>query len=399
LKLILGEASALKIGIFTDSYLPYTSGVVRSIQTFSEELMNCGHEVYVFAPNYRHCQKENRVFRFASIPSPTNPDFALAIPFSLRLRPFIRRLNLDLIHVHSPFLLGRLGAQYARRLGVPLVFTFHTIYEKYVHYVPFNQKLARELTQRIGRDFCNRCDLILVPTAVVGSYLQEIGVRTPIQILPTGIKIEDFQKGDPNWLRHRYGIAPEEKILLFVGRLGQEKNIEFLLECFQSLRYDYPLTRLVLVGSGPAEGALKKKVTDLGIADGVVFTGLLPYNEVIHCYTGADVFVFASVTETQGLVIGEAKSAGLPAVVVDAYGVSEMIEEGKDGFLTGLEKKEFTNRVCQLLKDERLRKEMSSRAVISARRLSSASCAQRLIVCYQEVLKDKKYNAINERVL
>lgn len=379
----------MKIGFFTDSYLPYTSGVVHSIQVFSEELSNHGHEVYIFAPNYRHCRKEDRVFRFTSIPSPTHPDFALAIPFSLRLKPVIKRLNLDLIHVHSPFLLGRLGAQYAGQLGVPLVFTFHTIYEKYVHYVPFNQGILKNLTQKVSRNFCNRCDLVLSPTGVIGNYLREIGVRTPIRVLPTGIKIKDFQKGDPNWLRHRYGIAPEEKILLFVGRLGREKNIEFLLECFRNVRLKYPLTRLVLVGSGPAEEGLKKKTVDLGIADGVVFTGLLPHSKVIHCYSGSDVFVFASVTETQGLVIGEAKAAGLPAVAVDAYGVSEMIEKRKDGFLTGLKSEEFTGRICQLLGDEQLRKEMSNRARINAGQLSSTSCAQKLVECYNEALERK----------
>ena len=165
-----------KIGIFTDSYRPYNSGVVRSIETFSTELTAQGHELYIFAPSYRDCENESRVFRFASIPAPTNPDFTLAVPISLKLKPTIKRLDLDLIHVHSPFVLGRVGARYARKLGIPLVFTFHTLYEQYVHYFPFGQNITRELTQKWCADFANNCDMVVAPTGVVGEYLQSIEI-------------------------------------------------------------------------------------------------------------------------------------------------------------------------------------------------------------------------------
>jgi len=166
----------LKIGIFTDSYLPYTSGVVRSIVTFKEELISNGHEVYIFAPSYDNCVEEEGVFRFSSIKSPTNRDFTLAWPFSFEFGPMVKKLDLDLIHVHSPFLLGRLGASYARKLDIPLVFTYHTLYEQYVHYLPFAGTLAKDITQHISRSFSNRCDLVIVPTAAIETYLRKIGV-------------------------------------------------------------------------------------------------------------------------------------------------------------------------------------------------------------------------------
>lgn len=377
----------MKIGIFTDSYLPYTSGVVRSIQTFSEELTNNGHEVFIFAPSYRDCRKENRVFRFSSIPSPTNRDFTLAMPFSIRLRPTIKKLNLDLIHVHSPFLLGRLGARYARRLGIPLVFTFHTLYDQYVHYVPFAQSLTKDLAQRISRGFCNHCDLVIVPTTAVEEYLHEIGVSASIRVVPTGIKVMNYQSGDQKWLRRRFNLPVGEKVLLFVGRLGQEKNINFLMECFTKINREMRNTRLVLVGGGPEEEDLKNKAKELGIAEQVTFTGVLPPSDVVNCYAGADIFVFSSVTETQGIVIGEAKAAGLPVVAVAAFGVSEMVEDGIDGFLTELEPLQFIEKTTLLLKNDDLYEKMSRNARKNAENLSTASCTAKLINCYSEVIE------------
>jgi 1,2-diacylglycerol 3-alpha-glucosyltransferase len=380
----------LKIGIFTDSYLPYTSGVVRSIQTFKEELIKQGHDVYIFAPSYKNCGKESRVFRFASIPSITNRDFSLAVPFSLRLKPVIQDLDLDLIHVHSPFLLGRLGARYARKAGIPLVFTYNTLYDQYVHYVPFAQSFTRELAQRVSRDFCNQCDMVIVPTGIIGDYLRRIGVLTQITKVPTGIKIDEFQKGDPDWLRQHYQIAPHDHVLLFVGRLGQEKNVGLLLESFQLINKEINNTTLVLVGGGPEAEELRSKAVKLGIAAKVVFTGTLSPPEVVSCYAGADLFVFTSVTETQGIVIAEAKAAGLPVVAVGANGVSEMVEDGLDGYLTGPDSVHFAERVCQVLKDGKIREDMGRRARLKAEELSSANCTKRLLCCYSALVEGNK---------
>lgn len=379
----------MKIGVFTDSYLPYISGVVRSIQTFTEELKNLGHEVFIFAPNYKNCKKENGVFRFASIPSPTNRDFTLAFPYSPKFKPTIHRLNLDLIHVHSPFLLGRLGARYARKLGVPLIFTFHTLYDQYVHYVPFARSFTKELAQRISRDFCNQCDLVIVPTNVIGEYLRNIGVHASISRIPTGIKIAKFQSGDREWMRQRFNISQNDKVLLFVGRLGQEKNIKFLMESFSLIKQEINDTTLVLVGGGPDEEDLKRKAKNLGIREKIVFTGPLPPEQVVHCYAGSNIFVFSSVTETQGLVITEAKAAGLPVVAVGANGVSEMVEHGIDGYLSDPEPGQFADKVCQILKNKELKDKMSHNARLNAKSLSSANCTAKLVDCYMELINIK----------
>lgn len=385
----------MRIGIFTDSYRPYTSGVVRSIETFTRELTNLEHEVYIFAPSYPNCEKESRVFRFASVPAPTNRDFSLALPFSLRLKPTIQRLQLDIIHVHSPFLLGRLGARYAKRLGVPLVFTFHTLYDQYVHYVPFGQNITRDITQKLCSDFCNNCDMVITPTAVIGQHLNKIGVKAPIKTVPTGINVDEFNSTDTGWLRQKYEIPNDEKILLCVGRLGQEKNLSFLIKAFSAVQYELNDLRLVLVGGGPEEEILKRTAKQLGVGDRVIFTGTLSRSDVIKCYKGSDLFIFASVTETQGLVIGEAKAAGLPVVAVRAFGVSEMVEDKVDGFLTDLQLDSFVEKIILLLRDNNLRNSMSQNAQFNAQKISSRNCALRLLDSYNDLLERFTLKKIN----
>jgi len=375
----------MKIAFFSDSYRPYTSGVVISLETFKKELTALGHNIYLFVPSYPNYQeKEDNIFRFKAVPAPTNPDFTIALPLSWRAKSVIRRFQPDIIHVHSPFMLGQLGARYARQLNVPLVFTFHTLYEEYVHYVPLAPKITKKTTRYFCRNFCNKCDLIIVPTAEIGKYLKGLGVTTPVKKVPTGINMEDFtvQSTNGSWLRKNYDIAAEERLLLFVGRLGQEKNLTFLLQAYKEVQEEFPATRLVLVGGGPEEKNLKYLANQLGMASKVVFTGALPKEKVIECYYDADLFVFASVTETQGLVLPEAKAAGLPIIALSAYGAAEMVVDGEDGFLItpklDREKEtiaEFAAKIKLVLGQDELRNILCKQAKINAAQYSSRSCA------------------------
>lgn len=388
-KSIFGEVVPLKIGMFTDSYRPYTSGVVRSIETTAARLTDLGHEVYIFAPSYPNYEKEAGVFRFISVPTPNYPEFAIALPFSLYLRSTIRRIGLDVIHVHSPFSMGLLGARSARRYGLPLVFTYHTMYDQYVHYLPFAQGISRKVVLRLSRNFCNRCDVVITPTEVIRSIVSK-HVNTRVEAIPTGIETEEFIGADPGWLRRQYGIGEKNKILLHLGRLGKEKNIGFLLQSFKIIRQSHPDTRLVIVGDGPERERLEQEARSLGLLDTVLFTGLLSRKQVINSYAGADLFIFASVTETQGLVLGEAKAAGLPVVAVEALGAAEMVNHGVDGFLTPLCLDSFVYRVSQLLADDKLRAAMSRNARVEADKISATNMARRLLDVYRDVLRQKK---------
>ncbi len=381
----------MKIGVFTDSFRPYTSGVVRSIELFSREFTARGHEVYIFGPDYPLLQppKEEGVYRFVSVPAPTMPEFSLPIPISVQLGPTIKKIGLDIIHVHSPFLLGSLGARAARRYKLPLVFTFHTLYDQYVHYIPFVEEATRQVVQAIGRDFCNRCNMVVAPSQIVVNYLRRIGVEAPISNIPTGVDLDEFKDLDSCWLQKNYGICETEKVLLFVGRLGKEKNVAFLLKAFAIILERHPDTKLVLVGSGPQEHDLKKMCRQLGISRQVIFTGVLPRHKIIHCYASADLFVFPSLTDTQGLVIGEAKATGLPVVAVRAFGPAEMVVHGEDGLLTDPSLPSFTNAVLELLENDHLRQHLSREALINVTEVSSVRCAENMLVAYEELIREK----------
>ncbi len=383
----------MKIGVFTDSFRPYTSGVVRSIELFSREFNAKGHEVYVFGPDYPllHPPKEEGVFRFVSVPWPTMPDFSLPVPISSQLGSTIKRIGLDIIHTHSPFLLGRLGARAARRYKLPLIFTFHTLYDQYVHYFPFVENTSKNVVQSIARNFCNRCNIVVAPSQLVVNYLQRIGVETSIINIPTGVDLEEFNNLETDWLEKNYDVSPDEKVLLFVGRLGKEKNVTFLLKCFQAVQARYPLCRLVLVGKGPQENYLRKLCREMGIEDKVTFTGVLPRQNIVHCYASADLFVFPSVTETQGLVIGEAKAAGLPVVAIRAFGPAETVMHGEDGFLTDLSPSSFVTAILDLLENKELYDRMSKQAYKNVAHISSSYCAEKMLDVYRELIDRKDF--------
>ena len=383
------EKMILKIAFFTDSFRPYTSGVVRSIELFAREFTARGHEVFIFGPDYPllHCPPEKKVFRFISIPAPTMPDFALPIPISINLGPTIRRIGLDIIHVHSPFLLGRLGARAARRYKLPLVFTFHTLYDQYVHYLPLGEEPARRLVRSISRDFCNKyCRLVISPSRTVANHLRTLGVKVPVRTIPTGVDLNEFSNADPRWLKESYNLDNRSRVLLFVGRLGKEKNVPFLIKAFAQAARTVPNIHLVLVGKGPLKSQLRQLVRELELDGKVTFTGMLNRKKVAHCYAGADLFVFPSVTETQGLVIGEAKTRGLPTIAVKAFGAAEMVKHMEDGLLTGPSINSFAEAIIQLLQEDHLYQKMRKKARENATLYSSSHFAGQMLATYKELI-------------
>ena len=384
----------MRIGIFTDSYKPYTSGVVTSICTFKAEFEKLGHQVYIFAPKYPHYHEEEPdVFRYLSVPAPTNPDYTLAIPVLPGMRQQIKRLKLDIIHVHSPAIMGRVGMHYARLFRLPIVFTYHTLYEQYTHYLPVAQDFAKDMTVKFSSKFCNDCDHVIVPAQETHDLISTYGISTPISVIPTGVPLHKFVKEEGNWLRKHYPIPAENKILLFVGRLTKEKNLDFLINTFRQVHEQRPLTTLVITAQGPLESHLKQTASDLGLNLGqdILFTGAVPYETLVQVYYAADLFVFSSLTETQGLVLIEAMAAGLPVVAVRASGVQEMVDDGLDGILTGLDINELAGAIIKVLDDEKLYQFLKTNALLKARAMSSESMALKVEEVYESILSKKFY--------
>lgn len=383
----------MRLAIFTDSYYPYVSGVVNSIAGSVKELRALNHQVYIFAPRYPcSCEDEEGIFRFPSVRPPTNPDYSIAIPFFWGLGRTLRNLKIDLIHVHSPFIMGRVGVTQARRLGVPVVFTYHTLYDQYVHYVPISPEITRRLTVKWTRNFCHCCDRVIVPTPRVKELLRAQGVKAPIEVLPTGVDIKRFGEGDGQKFRRQYRIPASALMLLFVGRLAKEKNVDFLLRAFAYLLKEIVKGEkeifLVIVARGPEEEHLKELASLLGVRERVIFTGQLVGEDLVNSYHAADLFVFPSVTETQGLVVVEAMAAGLPVVALDAFGVGDLVSHGEDGWLSEPVPEAFAYSTWRLLQEQGRREKMSQAARKKAESLSSPVIARRLEKIYVEVLHE-----------
>ncbi len=379
----------MNIALFTESYKPYISGVTISVETLAKDLRRLGHRVYIFAPHYKgHKEKDWGVFRYPSSPT-AYPGFRLAIPFSRKISKKISKLNLDIIHSHSPFQLGLLSRRFARKLKIPFVYTFHTLFDQYLHYLPILPKfLSKRILSNYLRNFCNSSDHIIAPSIKVKELLEKQKIKSKIEVVPTGVDFELAKSFTGNGVRAKHKIAKDEIVLLYVGRLGKEKNLPFLFEAFKLAHKKHKNTHLLLVARGPYESGLKKLAKKLGLSKRIIFAGQVKYPLVFDYYAASDIFVFASTTETQGLVLAEAKTSGLPIIAVGAKGVFDMVIDGEHGFLVEHDVKIFADKISHLIHDEELRKKMAIKAEEHAREhLSSHAYAKKVEKIYKSLLK------------
>jgi len=375
----------VKVGIFVDSYKPLVSGVVHTVDLQRQGLEALGHEVHIFAPasgGYRDV--EPRVYRFWAINLSTKVGAPFAFPYSPRLFALIPRLGLDVIHTQHPFPVGRLGAYFARRLDLPSVYTFHTQYEQYAHYVPLNQRLVRAAARRLVVSHAERCDVITCPAPSAREILVEYGVRRPIKMLPNGIDLRAFETAQPDDARARLGIGPQERVILYCGRLAKEKNLTFMLHALRDLLLRDAGARLLMVGEGTETEALMDLAKGLGLGDRVLFAGEVDYAQVPQYYAASDLFVMTSVTEVRPLALLEAMASGLPVVAVSAHGMTDTVTSGVDGLLTRHDAAEFSGAVQRLVADDGLRQEMGRRARQTAQTYSIAQTTRRLVEIYEE---------------
>lgn len=306
----------LRVGFFTEVYHPVVNGVVAAVDALAEGLRGRGHEVYCFAPKVPGYEEEGGpVFRMPSLPLPSRSPYRLTLPLVSRrnLNGVIKRLSV--VHVHSPFVTGWMGMRYARRFGMPLVFTYHTKLEEYAHYVPFETRTTRYAAEALTRGFADLTDAVLVPNAAMAARLRELGVVTRVEIVPSGIALEHYGAGRRDGrLRELAGAGEKTRLLLFVSRLAREKNVDLLLHALALAPSDL---RLVIGGDGPERAALERLSEEIGVADRTTFLGRIDREALPHLYASSDAFVFPSTTETQGLVQAEALAAGTLVIAAD----------------------------------------------------------------------------------
>jgi glycosyltransferase involved in cell wall biosynthesis len=353
----------MRVALFTNNYLPFCGGVTVSVETLRRGLEARGHEAWVLAPRFRGAADASpRILRYPSIPAATYPEFPLAIPWVPGMAARVRGLDVDVFHAHHPFLLGPAAARLARRLGRPLVFTYHTRYEKYAHYVPFSRAVVERAAIALSARFAGRADAVIAPSAVVRDELARRGVRTPVDVVPTGVDLERFRPGARAAARHALGLPPDEPLLLYVGRLDREKSVERVLLAFDHVAGTLPRARLLLVGQGKEGARLRALAATLPSAPRVRFLGARAHDALPVCYQAADLFLFASETETQGLVLAEAAACGLAAVAVAASGCDEVVHDGATGLLVKADPTALAEAAIGLLLDHERRAAMGARA-------------------------------------
>lgn len=307
----------LRVGFFTECYRPIVNGIVASVDALAEGLRANGHDVYLFTPKvpgYDH--DAGGVVRLHSLPLPVNSPYRLTLPLLSRrnLNSVIKRLSI--IHAHSPFVTGWMGVRYARRFHIPLVYTYHTQLEQYVHYVPFDAATTRRAASTVTRLYANAADAVIVPTQAMREHLESVGVTARIEVVPSGIDLALFGAGNrSDAIRAELGAMPGDRLALCVSRIAREKNLERVLEALA--RVPDPAVKLALVGDGPAREWLELRAEELGVAHRVRFAGAWERSRLAGVYASADAFVFPSRSETQGLVLAEALAAGCPVIAVD----------------------------------------------------------------------------------
>ncbi len=381
----------MNIAFFSECYRPTSNGVVVSIDTFARQLRQFGHFVHLYAPQYRgYHDTVSGISRIPSIRLPLVPEYPVPIPIGFRIAQHFGEKRFDIVHTQSAFTLSHLGASLASRFNLPLISTFHTMLLEYLHYIYVPPWLSRPFVVNIVRRHFNQCDLVIVPATSIASVLRGLGVETEIQPLPTGIDVNFMRGGDGDRIRSELGIPRSSRMLLYVGRLAREKNVDFLLEAVAETMQAHQDTTFVLVGTGPLKPRCERWGVEHGLASRVHLVGSIPSQEVRDYYMAADVFVFASKTETQGLVVGEAMACGLPVVAVRAGGVTEFINSGEDGFLVDENQASFVRTVNALLTSADLHRALSAAAPKKAEQFSAESSTRRLEGFYRVLIESKK---------
>ena len=389
----------MRILMLSDVYFPRVNGVSTSIATTRKTLHQLGHETTLVAPAYpgdgdNLHRPGDVLLRVPARRVPFDPEDRLMHGGSLRrLAKRLSPDDYDVIHIHTPFVAHRLGVRLGRAWGLPVVETYHTFFEEYLHhYLPIlPATLARAVARRLSRNLQRGVDGFAVPSSAIAAALQDYGMEIPLRVVPTGLDLEEFSPGDRASFCRRHGLDPACPILVYVGRVAHEKNIDFLLEVLAQVRKRIPAVMLVIAGDGPAKPALQRRAQRLGLEHNVLFIGYLPRGQALwDCFAAGDAFVFASRTETQGLVLLEALALGVPVVAYAALGARDVLVPGCGAVIVEGGMEDFAAGVVALLHDPARRAALREEALRYAETWSTLQTCQRLVAFYQEMLDARR---------
>jgi glycosyltransferase involved in cell wall biosynthesis len=379
----------MRIVMITNTYLPHVGGVAQSVKRFTEAYRENGHDVLVVAPEFPDASEdENDVVRIPALQEFSGSDFSVSLPVPLILSNRLDKFKPEIIHSHHPFLLGDSALRAAAARGLPLVYTHHTLYEHYTHYVPVEADGLRELAIELQTGYSNRVDHVIAPSTSVKKLIESRGVKTPVSVIPTGVDTAPFRDGNREKGRKELGISADGFVIGHVGRLAEEKNLPFLAKAICRAVEQHENTYALIVGSGPSEKTIERIFREKGLKKKLVMPGSKTGEALINAYHAMDVFAFASKTETQGMVLVEAMAAGVPVIALDATGSRDVIEDEKNGRLVENEDVEtFAERLGWFLSlsanpYEQLRQTCRKRA----EELDTERCAEKALALYEQVI-------------
>ena len=384
----------MRIGLFTDTYPPYINGVSTSISMLKHALEKQGHQVYVVTVNNeitKYSYEENgKVIRIPGIPTGIY-DYRLTGIYPLRCVNKIKKWKLDVIHSHTEFGVGTFARIISKQFNIPLVHTYHTMYEDYIHYITkgYFDNASKKIVEYLTLFYCDKTisELIVPTKKTYDLFKEKYKVRRNVHIIPTGIEIERFYKEKYTQAMHekyrkKIEVTKDDFIILFVGRLAQEKNVEFLIDSQKDLVKKYPHCKLLIIGDGPDAPKYHKLAEKLGIKDNVIFTGKVPWDEVPNYYQIANVFATASVTETQGLTVIEAMAASTPPICIDDESFRNVVIDGLNGYIFK-NKRQYKKQVEYLIENNNELKVLSKQARRNSEQYSSKYYAERVLDVYK----------------
>lgn len=390
----------MRIGFFADTYYPQLNGVATSVGYFASILKKAGHQVIVVAPKIKGYQDQQKdVLRIPSSKLwPTIPDSVrLPLPIPSLVWWKIFQKDYDIIHAHGNGLFSLIGLMVARKKKIPFVLTFHTHFNKYTHYILKGKIISPKTVDSGMKRFANMCDGVIAPSEKMKQELISIGVHKPIKIIPNFIDTDKFKLTTKGFLHSKFNIPKDHHILLSVGRLGKEKNFEFIINTFARLAKQAKIAQknkkvqLVIVGEGNEKQNLLNLVKKLRLQEKVTFTGSIDINLMPDVYSDADIFVFASTTESQGMVAWEAASVGLPLILVKDPSYEDIIEDGVNGFVVPLEKEAFVDKISLLLNNSDMRKGLGDNSIkIVKSKSQEKDLIFKLINLYNSCLKARQ---------
>ncbi len=375
----------MNILMLTNTFTPHVGGVARSVETFAAEYRRRGHRVLIVAPEFPDMpQQEADVVRIRAIQNFNASDFSVALPIHPQLGDAIDAFGPDIVHAHHPFLLGITALRLARHRGLPLVFTHHTLYEQYTHYVPGDSPVLKRFAIELATRYANLTDQVFAPSESIRELLQERGVTTPIAVVPTGVCLERFAQGDGHGFRRQTGIPETAFVVGHLGRLAPEKNLEFLAEAVAEFMRSNSGAHFLVVGTGPSETAIRDILARSGMVERLHIVGILQQQQLADALHAMDVFAFASTSETQGMVLTEAMAAGLPVVALDAPGAREVVRDTQNGRLLEEATPTAFGAALQWVVErtpEQLR-ELKQAALATAEAFSLPRSADKALACY-----------------